>query len=1546
MELYKDITLPFKKAISDYRLIIAFLIFFLAMQPSILLAAMCTDVFPSGLQNFTESGSIDLGFSSKVLDDPDNELETTTLRYWGNKLTCGDVNCSANNKASAPFNTIVHPVNSSQINIWTSKTLQQSDGNSFHDFYVGFGNTVTTTNSFDTYYIQNLTVTTGTLNLTPGEYWVDNLFFYNSKINVLGEGTVRIFVKNTATVMSSGINIPETIALKKTYNFLLQAKHIVTMDSQTYGLFYADASIRFFNSELYGAAASPEILAYDYFSKSQIHYDTNNLIYADLGSLCSQIQDRDGDGVNDVDDLFPDDPNEWADLDGDGIGDNADTDRDGDGISNDYEIQSGTDPNDASSTPSDVDNDGIPDTLDDDRDGDGVENNQDSYPDDPERSQLAAVSNLSVTKQDTVFIIGWDPHPESILQGYRLFRADYQMDNWTELNMSGLINQTTYTDTTVQNQHAYQYRVIAVDKANIDGISSGIASEFLLFNQNTIPAPQTQWSDYLAALSWNYTGAGNESYRLYRIDNSTSSMVYEGVETQFTDPASHWNEDQHYRLLSVLTATNPITNSSQQVEGPATEINLAALPAITASVLDAEQLPTGQYRIEVQPGNQLSISGTYSNAVSPVSITLTTANGTMTSGRDDGSFQFVVRDIIPQQMTIDLVETGAPADRSISLHLDIVLDQTPMTVELDSGIPVVTSSSMVTLSGKVVQVDQGISNITASNSRYLGQSFALGVLTDNRFTGELPLKTGENQVLVTATSNSGQSAQAALTIERQANAIPSIDFTSHQNNQVVTTDHIDLTGRLYSSLSIDQLQLSINSLPASVTTVSEQVYQFSLSNVVLVRGYNRLVALAKTPLGSVESSIVIYYQDTTVDPVTPQELKIISPLDNQGINAELLIVKGQLFNAGAEAKVTVNGESTQLFGSARAGYLFSHPLDLSGISEGPFTIDITATSTDKADATQSITVTVDNQAPQLTLDNNLQVSPAVNEIREQPYRITGTVIDSNLASLSINGQGLSVQPTSGDSYTFDNAINFPPGEQTTLLIVATDQSGNATLQQYEILSNPQVGIEVIEPLEKTEFQTSGASYELPYIVRLSSLSGDETLTVSAGSALQTTPVTQAVNHGSLMIDTSEDINSMSFEVRNAADEVLANSKIALNLVNMDNQPLALTKTNPARNEKDYEPHFPIQFFFNKPVNLADLSVTVRQTYHGNTYVNTAASGAGFSEKYQGEITEVHYDQQLVPGGLSLLPGERIVEFYPDQDIAFGASVYVEISHLGSELERFIYHVRQSPTFGNFIVRDQDNNLVIGIPVSLPELGISGKTDSNGSFIFNGEGTETNTIQSGLYRMVINPDQSNPHYGVSEIQIRLENGRMNQLGTRSVPALNPDVPYRNLRSGIANNILVGGDLLIDTSNARLQFPDNSANGNVHVQVLDYGSGIYRPIALSLTPLWTYNLQPGPIEVRGTLGIEIRMPMLYGSYDYLPDNGALVVLMGYDADSLKLKPIGVGRVNNGKIISEGSIQATRLDYLGYTLVSEAQYPILQDYLDGQLGLDQLTALLIQD
>jgi PKD repeat protein len=91
-------------------------------------------------------------------------------------------------------------------------------------------------------------------------------------------------------------------------------------------------------------------------------------------------EDDDNDGVNDDDDLFPNNPAEWADFDEDGIGDNTDDDDDGDGIidAND----------DLPLNPDEVidsDGDGLGDNEDPDDDNDGIFDEDDAFPYNPEK---------------------------------------------------------------------------------------------------------------------------------------------------------------------------------------------------------------------------------------------------------------------------------------------------------------------------------------------------------------------------------------------------------------------------------------------------------------------------------------------------------------------------------------------------------------------------------------------------------------------------------------------------------------------------------------------------------------------------------------------------------------------------------------------------------------------------------------------------------------------------------------------------------------------------------------------------------------------------------------------------------------------------------------------------------------------------------------------------------------------------------------------------------------------------------------------------------
>ena len=105
-------------------------------------------------------------------------------------------------------------------------------------------------------------------------------------------------------------------------------------------------------------------------------------------------RDSDFDGVADHLDAWPEDPLRSADLDLDGLDDSIDQDRDGDGIA-DFE----------DSFPDDSDNDGLPNGLDADDDNDGVLDVEDAFPLNPEKRKAIAINlheAASVTISDQI----------------------------------------------------------------------------------------------------------------------------------------------------------------------------------------------------------------------------------------------------------------------------------------------------------------------------------------------------------------------------------------------------------------------------------------------------------------------------------------------------------------------------------------------------------------------------------------------------------------------------------------------------------------------------------------------------------------------------------------------------------------------------------------------------------------------------------------------------------------------------------------------------------------------------------------------------------------------------------------------------------------------------------------------------------------------------------------------------------------------------------------------------------------------------------------
>ena len=60
----------------------------------------------------------------------------------------------------------------------------------------------------------------------------------------------------------------------------------------------------------------------------------------------------------------------------------------------------------------------------------------------------------------------------------------------------------------------------------------------------------------------------------------------------------------------------------------------------------------------------------------------------------------------------------------------------------------------------------------------------------------------------------------------------------------------------------------------------------------------------------------------------------------------------------------------------------------------------------------------------------------------------------------------------------------------------------------------------------------------------------------------------------------------------------------------------------------------------------------------------------------------------------------------------------------------------------------------------------------------------------------------------------------------------------------------------------------------------------------------------------MGINIKMPAKNGTYDYIPEGTQYVVLLGYDPEQEVIKPVGVGKIDNYRVISQGKVNVASL------------------------------------
>ena len=859
-----------------------------------------------------------------------------------------------------------------------------------------------------------------------------------------------------------------------------------------------------------------------------------------------------------------------------------------------------------------------------------------------------------------------------------------------------------------------------------------------------------------------------------------------------------------------------------------------------------------------------------------------------------------------------------------------------------------TSASSIDLTGDVSDENSGVATVVITSDQFPGTSFA-AIVSGARWSSNVPLEVGTNNLTITATDNSGNSATQAITVIRDnPNTAIDLSVTYPTFNEVLTNPDLIVQGTVRSDVPALSMKVWVQGQEATLSATADvKVFKFVSPTITLAEGTNMLSVKADIDGQPLQLNLVVVYMPEQAVQ-NPPRIQVLSPTPGSYLSDSSFYISGTVSSVPGLQSLTINGNSYPLDQTQAPEYNFN---ELLSFPAGQETMTVTIVANDKLAkvTTSEVTYIHDTLAPVIALTNPLQLAPADNQVVEQPYRLQGTVSDAHLASFMINDTSVALEPLGAGLYGFNVSVSLN-NAVTLLRLTATDQSGNRTTEEYNLNLQSTASIEVINPQDGAEFIHDGTPIPVSVNARLSGTvptTASLTARLQSGSTIHAETVmtgSDTLRNGNIELPAVDGSYTLSLILADETGNTLASTSQSLSVIAAATLPLEVSNLDPAMGATGVEPNSFIAVYFNRPIDGALLNIQVHESAFGKTYVDLDPMGTdGFSgQGYQ--LVDVNRSHEPVPGSFTVLPNGRGAVFYPGRELAYNGELFVDVTYDGNSMARYTFHTRPLPTLVSGLVVDSLGQSVAGMEVTLEELGVITETDSNGAYSFGYKQTADENLPGGTYTLVINPGMQTSGFGTRRKTVSIQEGRLTKLGILQLPVINKEAAFVPL-SGGQQVTLLNGDLKLDLTQANLQFPDRMRSGDVQFQFRELQRLPYKVEQLAL-PHWMYIAQPEGIELEGPVGIDIAIPKINNAYDYVPPDGAYVILVGYSAVAQRVIPVGVGKIQNYRVVSVGTPQLQRLDAIGYALVGPDMHTTLDDYAQGKVTLQQvLTALAAQ-
>lgn len=910
-------------------------------------------------------------------------------------------------------------------------------------------------------------------------------------------------------------------------------------------------------------------------------------------------------------------------------------------------------------------------------------------------------------------------------------------------------------------------------------------------------------------------------------------------------------------------------------------------------------------------------------------------------------------------LSFDFNNDGVVSTRDIRGFIDFctyprckvyVADVIKPQIQLNNTGPIYVEGSFYTVSGIVedpVQPESGIKSIIIASDRYPETQFKGNYDSSNgTFAIEVPLKALVNAIKVTAQDNSGNEAYIELVINREP--VPTLMNILPSNGSITTDNKTTISGEIFSILPVNELTFWVNEWQLTPTTTdTANVYAFSISDIALEYGLNTFNLTVKNMSNKQDQKILnINYTAENTDEIAAPTITLNSPSDGALLNQESFRVSAFIQSSAGPLTVIFNGNVIVDASSGLTQYNLNELVTFNDTGSVT-TASIVATDGLNKISNKDITFFRDISEPVILLDSPLSLIET-NMVSGSPYMMTGTISDDNLASVLFNDQAVTLEPTGIDN-TYAFSVSIPIQNQTTLpvTISAYDQSGNRKRVEYQLYNEEAASLVPLMPAQNAEYLSKGDPISVQVVARMDGILGNEKASVqylsdNGLSSSVNMDISGTLASGTIMLPAVASAMKIIISLHNVNDELITQSKIDVQVTSFVDVPVEVVRLEPINNSDFIEPNAPIEIYFNREIDLSLLTVQVRETLHGKTYINEDDLGTDYLSSEGYKLVDVHRNLMAVQGKTELNPGGTGAAFYADKMFGFNAQIYVDVIYDGKEVSRSFFSVRELPTLINGAVADQFGQPLAGVTVEITELDRKTITDGDGGFAFGYQETGEQVIPSGQYTLAINNNFTTPNLGMINTQISIQRNYGNNLERLTLQELDRSIAFQNISSGQINN-LVGGDLILDLTQAKVLFDKGRTDGAAHLQFLPF-EHIGVRMWPGAVPLWIYSSQPKGISVEGNISLTLSIPKLSGSYNYLnAESYPYVVLVGYNVNQQVIEPIGVGRVENNKVTSVGNVNLTSLDFIGYAQVHQNLAETLISYAEGDISIQQLKAQL---